>query len=136
MASTTVLGPVTTSPPAKTPGRLVASVSRSIRTVPLGVMSTRLAPATATQSVSEPSLMATTSVSSGTAASVPGIGTGRRRPLASTSPSRFFTSSMPVKRPSSTRSRTGEVSVSIRMPSVIAASTSSAKAGISSRVRR
>jgi hypothetical protein len=34
MASTTLLGPETTSPPAKTPGRVVASVAGSTMIVP------------------------------------------------------------------------------------------------------
>jgi len=65
-----------------------------------------------------------------------GIGTGLLRPLSSTSPREFLMHSMPVSRPSCVRIRTGDVRVSIFTPSLCAASTSSAKAGISWSVRR
>ena len=48
--------------------------------------------------------MATISVSSGSVNSVPGTGTGVRRPLASSSPRRFRMHSMPTRRPSRRRS--------------------------------
>ena len=96
----------------------------------------RLAPATAMQSVSEPSLMATIRVSSGTTYSLPGTGTGRRRPLSSRVPSEFLTHSMPTSRPSLVRMRTGAASGSMLTPSWSEASTSSSNAGISWRVRR
>ena len=96
-ASMTVLGPVTRSPPAKTPFMLVSRVFLSAFTLP--PLSTS-SPMDARGPLPGLSPMATMSVSRSTLNSLPGTGTGVRLPVASTSPRRFLTHSMPIRRPS------------------------------------
>ena len=95
MASTTVAGPVSQSPPAKTPGRLVSRVSLSAAMVPLEVSSHTFS--TSSPSTSWPT--ARMSVSAAMVNSEPAIGSGRRRPLLSGSPRAIFWQTTPVRRP-------------------------------------
>ena len=85
IASITVLGPETTSPPANTPFLSVASVSSSISIVPQREI---LIPSfSAKKPVSGCSLIAGISVSNSIVNSEPSIGTGLLLPLLSISPS-------------------------------------------------
>ena len=84
MASTTVAGPVSQSPPAKTPVLLVSRVSLSACDGAPGGQRADVSPGRRS-STSWP--MARMMVSAGMVNSEPGIGSGRRRPLSSGSPS-------------------------------------------------
>ena len=126
---------MTASPPANTPGFDVAPV-RSSATIRLrGVTSSPGVVFAISGLVFEPA--ATTSMSMSMTNSLPSTAVGRRRPLASGSPSSMRTHSTPDTQPfSSPRMRVGFVSSWKRMPSCSAWCTSSARAGISSRPRR
>ena len=133
IACTTVLGPVTASPPAKTPGRLVASVA--------GSASKQLHLLVLTFSFSRPARsgsceIAEITTSQGSTKFEPSTGTGRRRPLLSGSPSSIFWTSRPVTFPFAPTTRTGATRVWIFTPSTSASSISQALAGISAWVRR
>ena len=81
--------------------------------------------------------MAYTTMSASISNSLPGSGTGRRRPESSGSPSVMRTQRTPrTLRPSSPRISTGAASQLKRMPSCSAWWSSSARAGASARLRR
>ena len=138
-ASITAAGPLTASPPAKTPGRRHAIVAASASMVPGGPTAGR--PSSGSRenrsgSVSWPT--AEKAKAHGTSNSEPFTGRGLRRPLPSGSPSSMRTHRIPASRPvaASRIASTGATSIVRRTPSCSAASTSSWKAGISVRDRR
>ena len=129
IASTTVLGPVTASPPAKMSGSCVCKVTGSTLTVPQSLKVQAHSSVRQAQSDSWP--MAGITVSTSITNSEPGIGSGRRRPLSSGSPSCILTHSMLLTRPFSAMIRTGLVRVMISIPSSRHSSISAGSAGIS-----
>ena len=133
-ASTTVAGPETASPPAKTPSIDVANVTLSHSIVFFLVCPNVVAESQKPGSIICP--MAGMMVSASTTYSEPSTGTGRRRPLASGSPNRMRTALIPLTFPPETTTSTGAARNSIFTPSSRAACTSSAKAGISALDRR
>ncbi len=130
-AFTTVWGPVTTSPPENTPGILVAKVTGSTSILFHLLTETPLPSVRKDKSASWP--MAGITASHGTMNSEPLISMGRRRPLASGSPSSIRVHSIPVTLPFSPMTRFGATRNSIRTPSSNASSISSGDAGISAR---
>ena len=134
IARMTVALPVTASPPAKTPSRAVTPPSSAsmppffVKVRPWVVLRIRglgLVP------------MAMTTVSTSKIQLLPSTGTGFLLPFSSGSPSSWRTSSMPVTWPSSPPwMATGLLSRLNSMPSASACSTSSLRAGSSSRPRR
>ena len=134
MARITVAAPVTASPPAKTPGRVVAPESSATRQ-PRRVVSSPCVVLEISGFGDVPRAMMTVSV--GISNSEPGMGTGLRRPLSSGSPSsirmHFRARTQPFSSPSTS---TGLVSMSKMMPSCMAWWTSSRRAGSSASVRR
>ena len=134
IARMTVAAPVTASPPANTPSRVVAP-SASATMQPRREVS-RPAVVEAISGLGDvPSAMITTSHS--ISKSDPGLTTGARRPLSSGSPSVISTHEMPRTRPCSSPSmRVGLVSMRNSMPSSLAWCTSSARAGNSVSLRR
>ena len=118
MARITVAAPVTASPPANTPGRVVAPFSSATRQ-PLRVISSPLVVLEIMGLGDVPSAMITVSVSISN--SLPGIGTGLRRPLSSGSPSSILMHFRAFTQPfSSPRISTGLVSMSKIIPSSMA----------------
>ena len=131
-ASTTVRAPDTQSPAENTPSMLVIMVAVSTAIVchfDAEMCSFRLV-----RSTSWP--IASTMVSAGVKYSEPAMGSGRRRPLASGSPSRMRWLTMPTARPASMRTSTGALSRSSLTPSTSASWISCGAAGISARERR
>ena len=125
-------GPVTSSPPAKTFGREVASVSGSAWIVP-----SRFNPSSfANGRVLGLSPTASTAMSAGRVTPDPSTGTGRRRPLASGSPSFMESHSTATSFPFSPRNRFGVRSSWSSTPSSRAAWISKSWAGISARLLR
>ncbi len=131
MARMTVAPPVTMSPPANTPGRLVAWVIGSAATYPR-VSSPRPAVLRVTIGLGlVPS--ATTTVSQASSTRRP-VGCGRRRPRSSASPSSISSSSRPRTSPAeSVSTSTGLCSQRKPTPSSSACTSSSARAGASAR---
>ena len=138
MASMAVAAPVTMSPPAKTPGTLVVMASGSTSTVPHRVVFSsvlRVEPSRKSFSGCWP--MAGKTQSASMSNSEPVTGTGRRRPLASGSPSSIRMQVTRCTRPCpSLWTATGLVSSSRRTPSFSMSSISAGWAGISLRLRR
>ncbi len=139
MASTTVAAPVRTSPEAKTFGTSVRKMCSSASRVPRRLTSSPARISSGSESThdsSGPWPMAPSTVSHSTMNSVPGIGSGRRRPWASGSPSFMRWNSTPVTLLlSSVTIRVGAAWKMTRAPSSMASWTSSA-AGMSFRSRR
>src|ERR1039458_8146825 len=97
LAFTTTSGPVTQSPPAKTPGNLVSSVIGSAVRVPHFVVSRPRRSPKAPTSGDWP--IVTMTASHGRTNSEPGIASGAGRPLASGGPSFIFRHSRQATRP-------------------------------------
>ncbi len=139
MASTTVAAPVRTSPEAKTFGTSVRKMCSSATSVPRRLTSSfeRISSGSdSTHDSSGPWPMAPRTVSHSMMNSVPGIGSGRRRPCSSGSPSFMRWNSTPVTLfLSSVTIRTGAAWKMRRAPSSMASCASSA-AGMSLRSRR
>ena len=134
MARITVAAPVTASPPANTPLRLVRPFS-SATIQPLRFVSRPLVVDLINGLGLVPSAMMTTSQS--ISKLLPSFTTGLRRPLSSGSPSSISTHSIPFTHPfSSPRTRTGLVSILNSIPSCLAWCTSSTRAGSSASLRR
>ncbi len=136
MAWTTVAAPIRTSPVPNTPGRPVSKVTASALRRRCLVAST---PALAgpIQSSSGPWPIASRTRSQSITNSVPGAGSGRRRPEASGSPSAIRMNSMPVTLPvfSSVMTRVGPAWKMAVTPSSMASWTS-LDAGMSFMSRR
>ncbi|MBA7715262.1 hypothetical protein ES703_124303 [subsurface metagenome] len=130
-ASTTVLGPVTRSPPAKIPGRFVWQVSESVTRVSHFENSRA---SFSRKEISGFSLIETISVSSSTVNSEPSIGTGLLRPDSSKSPIFILMNSQAFNFPFLVIILFGAVKYSNFIPSINEPSTSSLYAGISSIV--
>ncbi|MBA7701164.1 hypothetical protein ES703_109897 [subsurface metagenome] len=129
MASTTVLGPVTRSPPAKIPSRLVKRVSSSTSIVShFEIFRLSLS---VRNEISGLSPIAGMSVSNSSVNSEPLIGTGLLLPLSSKSPNFMRMHSTPMTFPFSAKILIGVTKNWISIPSSIAWSISSSKAGIS-----
>ena len=96
MALTTVWGPVTASPPAKTPGRLVLP-DASVAMPPHLSLSMPVVVSTTASLYEVPVAMTRLSQSTSKNSPVP---TGRRRPDSSGSPSTIFSHLTPVRTPS------------------------------------
>ena len=135
MAWTTVWAPSTQSPPANTLGSSVCSVQSSTWTVRQRVWAMPCSSPAPSSSGNWP--MALMIWSHSTTNSESSMGTGRRRPEASGSPSSMRIISMPCTLPaSSVSTRTGATCRTRRTPSSSASSTSVWWAGISLRERR
>ena len=132
-ASTALFGPVTRSPPAKTPGIRVASVTGSASSRWMVAVSKARPGPKKLKSAVWPTAGITRSTSR--VNSEPGTGTGQKRPPASGSPNSVFWATSPWTRPSPRR-RTGRVRKWNCTPSRRASSTSEARAGMRSAVRR
>ena len=133
MARITVAAPVTASPPANTPGRVVTPFSSATRQ-PLRVTSRPSVVLEINGLGDVPRAMITVSVSISN--SLPGMGTGLRRPLSSGSPSSMRMQRNARTQPfSSPKISTGLVSMSNTIPSSMAWCTSSRRAGSSASVR-
>ncbi len=139
MASTTVAAPVRTSPEAKIFGTLVRKMCSSATRLPRRSTSSPARISSGSVSIhdsSGPWPMAPRTVSHSTMNSVPGIGSGRRRPCASGSPSFMRWNSTPLTLPfSPVTMRVGAAWKMRRAPSSMASCASSA-AGMSLRSRR
>ena len=136
MAWTTVAAPIRTSPVPKTPGRPVSNVTASALSRRFFVASTPPDDPGPIQDRSGPWPIASRTRSQGTMNSVPGAGSGRRRPEASGSPGRLRMNSTPVTLPlSSVMTRVGPAWKIVWTPSSIASWTSFA-AGMSFMSRR
>ena len=134
IARMTVAEPVTASPPANTPSRAVRPPSSA--SMPPFLVTVR---PLVVERISGLGLVpiAMMTVSTSRTQLEPSMGTGRRRPYSSGSPSSCLTSSMPLTWPfSSPMMATGLLSRLNSMPSASACSTSSFLAGSSSRPRR
>ena len=135
IASMTVLGPLTASPPAKTPFMLVSKVSGSTVSVsPDRASSLILLPEDRNERSGLWPIAAIT-LSASITNSVPGSGTGRRRPLLSGS-RRQVRSTSRFRRPLSFVILEGVATRNSFTPSASVSLTSCSLAGISSRLRR
>ena len=136
MASIAAAGPVMASPPAKTPGALVRNVSGSASMLfhLVILIGPRVVFSSPTRSGSWP--IAEIAQSQAKRNSEPLTWTGRRRPLASGSPSSIRKHSRPMSRPLSMTARLGATKNWISTPSSRASWTSASSAGISLAVRR
>ena len=128
-----IRGPKARSPPAKTSGRDVASVSGSTCRFPRGVSFKASAGRSQERSAAWPT--ASTTVSQATTASLPSINWGLKRRFSSKT-LLARTNWMPLTRPFSPMIFFGPQRVCRRMPSFSASSISSRAAGISSRFSR
>ena len=134
IAKITVAAPVTTSPPANTPGREVAPNSSA--TIPPHRCVSRPVVVDLIKGLGEVPIDIMT-VSAGITSSLSAFSTGRRRPESSGSPNSISTQRTPAtQRLSSPVISTGLVRKQKRIPSSLACSTSSARAGNSSAERR
>ena len=138
IAATTVAGPETASPPAKTPGEVGGERLRvdvqgvpggeldlcGIRVVCAGSRGRRRCP------------MEATTMSKSRSCSDPLMGIGRRRPVSSGSPSSISMTRSPVTLPSRPSTSTGARRNMNRIPSASASIASCSSQGISTRVRR
>ena len=135
MAWTTVAAPIRTSPVPNTPGRAVSNVTASALSRRCLVASGPSEPGPI-QVRSGPWPIASSTRSQGIVNSVPGAGSGRRRPEASGAPSAIRMNSTPVTLPpSSVMTRTGPAWKMAVTPSSIASWTSF-DAGMSFMSRR
>ena len=132
--SMSVVGPVTKSPLENTPRTLVAYVPGSTRTRPRLISNEA---STGRNVLSAAWLTAGMTVSALTVNSVPGTGTGARRPVASGSPRRLRIMRTPTTLPSSSPSTSmGLVRNSMCTPSRSVSPSSSWSTTSSERVRR
>ena len=134
IASITVWGPLTASPPAKISGSSLCNVKGSTFIVPHRVNVQAHSGVKQAQSASCPRAVITASTS--IVNSEPGTGSGLRRPLSSGSVKRSFYTFDGFTRPFSPMNRTGCVRVCMGIPSSWHSSISSGLEGISSRPRR
>ncbi len=134
IASMIMPGPVTKSPPAKTPGRLVARVLLSTTRVSHRVRSRALSAGRKERSGAWPTAAIT--VSASMKVSEPSIGMGRRRPLSSGSPSFIWIHCNPDTFQPSVTIRVGLTRKLILTPSARVWSYSTSVTGISARERR